>query len=68
MIGRKDDKLKRLLQIGSLVREQPGITQADLARSLKVTRATINKDLSIIQRRAGILLTEDEHGRLHWFE
>lgn len=68
MFGKKDDKLERLFQIGKLVREQPGITQADLARRLKVTPATICKDLSIIQRRTGILLTEDERGRLHWFE
>ena len=68
MFGKKNDKIARLLQIGRLVREEEGLTQADLARRLKVTRGTINKDLSIIQERAGILLTEDEQGHLHWLE
>jgi DNA-binding CsgD family transcriptional regulator len=68
MFGKKSHKTDRLLKIGRIVREERGITQAELARRLRVSRGTINKDLSIIQERAGILLTEDEHGRLHWFD
>lgn len=65
MFGKKDDKIERLLQIGRIIRDERGITQADLARRLKVSRSTINKDLSIIQERTGILLAEDENGRLY---
>lgn len=68
MFGKKDSKIERLLRIGHIVREERNVTQADLARRLKVTRGTINKDLSIIQERTGILLAEDEQGHLHWFE
>lgn len=68
MFGKKDDKNERLLQIGRIVRERQGTTQADLARLLRVSRGTINKDLAILQERTGVLLMEDEHARLQWFD
>jgi predicted DNA-binding transcriptional regulator YafY len=68
MFGKKNDKIDRLLQIGRIIREGKGVTQAELAHRLKVSRGTINKDLSIIQERTGMLLAEDEQGRLYWFD
>ena len=68
MFGEKAGKIERLLKIGRIVREEKGITQADLARRLKVSRGTINKDLAILQDKTGILLAEDDRGRLYWLD
>lgn len=68
MFGEKAGKMDRLLKIGRIVREEKGITQADLARRLKVSRGTINKDLAILQDKTGILLAEDDRGRLYWLD
>lgn len=68
MFGNKDKKLQRLLEIEQRVREANGqLSQADLARELNVSRGTICKDLAILQKQAGILLAEDDNGRLSWF-
>jgi predicted DNA-binding transcriptional regulator YafY len=68
VFGNKDRKIQRLLEIGRRVRQaEDGLSQADLARELDVSRGTINKDLGIIQDQTGILLSEDGNGRLHWF-
>jgi len=70
VFGNKNRKRTRLWLIGKLLRQsaQDGITQAELARRVGVSRSTINKDLSIIQERTGILPAEDEDGRLYWCE
>ncbi len=68
MFGNKDKKLQRLLEIEQRVREANGqLSQADLARELNVSRGTICKDLAILQKQAGVLLAEDDNGRLSWF-
>lgn len=67
MFGSKRKKRDRLATIGDLVREsRDGLTQAELARELGVDRSTINKDLAVIQERSGILLAEDDDGRIFW--
>lgn len=67
MFGNKRNKRDRLATIGDLVRgARDGLTQAELARLVGVNRSTINKDLAIIQERSGILLAEDDDGRLFW--
>ena len=69
MFGNKQKKLSRLFKIARIVKEtEDGVTQAELARRLEVSRGTVNKDLSIIQKQTGILLSEDDDGRLYWFE
>ena len=67
MFGNKDKKLQRLLEIEQRVRQADGqLSQADLAREMNVSRGTICKDLAILQAPAGILLAEDNNGRLSW--
>ncbi len=69
MFGNKQKKEERLRQIGELLKqERNGITQSELARRLGVTRATVLKDLSVLQGKTGILTAEDEHGRIYWFK
>lgn len=69
MFGEKESKLARLFKIGQVLQgAEDGVTQAELARQVGVTRATIHKDLSIIQEKTGILPAEDDDGRLYWWE
>ena len=69
MFGNKDKKINRLLRIGQILkRSDEGLTQAELAREANTTRSTLNKDLTIIQDKTGILVSEDDNGRLYWFE
>jgi DeoR/GlpR family transcriptional regulator of sugar metabolism len=69
MFGNKRKKKERLRELGSVLKqEKGGITQSELARRLGVSRATINKDLAILQEQTGILAAEDDHGRLYLFE
>ena len=69
MFGKKESKLARLFKIGRVLQEaEDGITQAELARKVGVSRATIHKDLAIIQEKTGILPAEDDDGRLYWWE
>ena len=66
MYGNKDEKQARLEKIVALVaKASEGITQAALARLLRVTRATIHKDLVALEDQ-GIRLAEDKAGRLIW--
>lgn len=67
MFGKKDDKAYRFQELAEKVQQADGITQAELARELGVARSTINKDLAVIQDRAGLLFWEDDEGGLHWF-
>lgn len=69
MFGSKQDKRTRLFSISDLVRKaKNGISRADLARELDVSRATLTKDMSIVEKETGALFWEDDDGRLHWFE
>jgi hypothetical protein len=69
VFGEKESKLARLFKIGQVLQgAEDGVTQAELARQVGVTRATIHKDLSIIQEKTGILPAEDDDGRLYWWE
>lgn len=66
MFGSKDKKQERLEKIAVLVaRSVGGITQAALAKALGVTRATIYRDLVVLEQK-GIRLAEDDAGRLSW--
>lgn len=68
MFGNKRKKVRRLESIGELLDRHPnGLTQAELARKLGVSRGTINKDLAVLQERTGILVCEDERGILQRF-
>ncbi len=66
MHGNKNQKQARLEQMAALVAQAPeGVTQADLARALRVTRATVHKDLVTLEHK-GVRLAEDDAGRLWW--
>lgn len=67
MFGNKRKKERRLETIGELLGSCDGLTQAQLARKLGVSRGTINKDLAILQERTGILVSEDDRGILRLF-
>lgn len=68
MFGEKGERNRRLLKIRNILEgEKQGISQAELARRLGVSRATALKDLSIVQERTGILVAEDGQGRLTLF-
>ena len=59
----------RLFSIGRLVhRAEEGISQAELARQLGVSRSTLTKDMGIVERETGVRFWEDDNGRLHWSE
>lgn len=67
MFGNKQGKQERLARIADTIAEHPnGITQSELARQLQVPRPTIHRDLPDLED-AGILLAEDERGRLSLF-
>lgn len=68
MFGNKKNKQSRLQQIVSLVTESDGITEAELARELGVTRGTINKDMSIVEKQTGALFWQDEDNRIHRYD
>ena len=67
MYGNKSEKRQRLEKEAALVALAPeGVTQASLARILGVARSTIGDDLAELER-LGVLLAEDEEGRLTLF-
>ena len=69
MFGNKKNKRERLFSIGRLVRDaRDGISPAELARELNVSRSTITKDLGIVEQETAARFWEDDDGRLHWFE
>lgn len=68
MFGDKEGKRRRLKQLVALVQQAAGgLTQADLAHRLGVTRGTVNKDLVVLERR-GVRPAEDARGRICWPE
>ncbi len=67
MYGSKSEKRQRLEKEAALVALAPeGVTRASLARILGVARSTISDDLAELER-LGVLLAEDEGGRLTLF-
>ncbi len=67
MFGSKKEKQERLVELVDLVAHAPGISQAELARALQVTRATVHKDLAVLEE-SRVRLYEDERGRLYLAE
>ena len=64
MYGDKDVKRARLETMAKLVAAAPtGVTQAELAQALGVSRSTVNKDLVCLESN-GVCLAEDDAGRL----
>ena len=67
MHGSKSEKRQRLEKMAALVALAPeGVTRAALSRILGVARSTIGDDLAELER-LGVLLAEDEDGRLTLF-
>lgn len=64
MFGNKDEKRERLAKLVDLVVENPGITQAELARRLAVNRSTVLRDLMKLSEM-GVRLYQDQEGRLY---
>jgi DeoR/GlpR family transcriptional regulator of sugar metabolism len=67
MFGNKAEKRERLTRVVDLVIENPGITQAELARRLQVNRSTVLRDL-IKLSELGVRLAQDERGGLYLLE
>lgn len=69
MFGNKNNKQERLSSIVKLVRQaRNGISSAELAKSLRVSRGTITKDMGIVEAETGKRFWEDDNGRFHWSE
>ena len=67
MFGSKKGRQERLEQMTELIAEHPeGIQQSELAQLLGIPRCTVKRDLPILEDR-GVLLAEDEQGRLSLF-
>lgn len=66
VFGNKREKQQRLERITELTDANEGVTRAELARRLGVHRSTIGRDLVHLEER-GILLAEDDTGRLRYF-
>ncbi|MCX7681374.1 MAG: helix-turn-helix domain-containing protein [Anaerolineae bacterium] len=65
-MGRRPDA-DRLQRYGELIPEYPdGLRASQLARLLGVPRSTVMRDLPALEEE-GILLMEDEQGRLSLF-
>ncbi len=66
MFGSKQSKQQRLERYAELLAKEP-LTAAELAYRLGVPRSTVIRDLPLLEER-GLLLTEDQEGRLHLFQ
>jgi DNA-binding MarR family transcriptional regulator len=60
-------KEKDFDQMDRIIRQQPGIRPAELARELNVARSTITRRLPSLEE-AGYLYSEDDRGGLHPFK
>ena len=67
MFGSKSDKQKRLQAARQIIAAHGEITPAELARQLGVPRSTVSRDLAVAEEH-GLLLCEDERGRLSLLE
>ena len=54
-------------EMDRIIRENPGISPAELARLLDVARSTVLRRLPSLEE-AGYLYSEDEQGRLYPFK
>lgn len=54
-------------EMDRIIRENPGIRPAELARQLGMARSTIQRRLPSLEE-AGYLYSEDEQGRLYPFK
>lgn len=61
------EKLVEYEVMDRIIRQNPGIRPAELARLLDVARSTIQRRLPSLEE-AGYLYSEDERGGLHPFE
>ncbi len=59
-------KQKDYEQTNTIICNNPGITQAELARQLGKNRSTIKRRLATMED-AGYLYSEDEKGKLYFF-
>jgi DNA-binding IclR family transcriptional regulator len=59
----RDKKLPQYEAMAEIVADQPGISARELARHLGVPASTVTRRLPNLEE-AGILLTEDDCGRL----
>lgn len=67
MFGDKQAKQERLESMAAVLAQCPeGLTQSELARQLNIPRCTVKRDLPTLEE-AGILLSEDDRGRLFLF-
>lgn len=66
MFGNKQVKRERLEQMAEVIEQRPGISQSELACQLGIPRSTVKRDLPTLEQ-VGILLAEDEGGRLSLF-
>jgi DNA-binding IclR family transcriptional regulator len=68
MFGNKQSKKARLERMADVIEQYPqGISQSKLARQMGIPRSTVKRDLPTLEQ-AGILLAEDERGRLSMFK
>lgn len=65
MFGSKQDKAARLAHIVELLADE-GLSQADLARRMRVERSTIASDLVDLEAH-GVLLQEEAGGKVSLF-
>jgi hypothetical protein len=64
-MGRRSDE-ERLLTIARAIRENPGRKPGWIARRLGIDNKTFMRALPLLEDR-GVLLAEDEHGRVSHF-
>ncbi len=64
MFGNKQAKQKRLKDLTQLIQTRGPVSQAELARQLRVKRSTVYKDVQTLTKK-GVRLAEDTKG---WLE
>lgn len=56
----------RIEEIARVVQEQPGLTSSGIAHVLGVSASSVTRALPAVEEK-GVLLAEDDHGRLSLF-